>query len=711
MSRPASQPAWRSLRDSGLSDATSTSKPKRQLIHLPGGNKALGAFFLSLVAYTLQTECAQYVQQALNYRKPFLSLYLGHSGFSVLLPLHLAVLCYTTHYPLSHYLHLISQNLRWQLRTPSAPLPRQGPDAVRRRLSQASGRGVEHDAAGQWNHVDLEDGEPSKRRTGAGFGGKWVEDRVGFNAFKLFGLIGILTLGITVPALSWYSAVPMTSMADITAIYNTFSVWALVFSVWFLGEKWEKRKVFSVLLACIGVIIVAYGGADHRKQPKEVDPVYGAPSDDVPGNATVGAAGSLVTRAVAVTIQDLLRRTEDGGEPAPPSFSNPMLGDFLAFIGAVTMAAYEMAFKVIGTLPDEAKQRDLYSAVGSAGRRPYSYVEYRDGDHEGQGLLSEAHGHDEFDDGAPRDPDACEPVQHVLGTDDDEDSHQDGDGGRERRLKDPDAGSGARLASIRAGERASIWNRPSLGEGDPYSYQTMTPPPELAVDGDTSSKKMGSRGDGVTVQARPVGGGGGGGDDDDDVTESEMDEGEAEEVEHGAHRLRRNPSYASTKRQSQLERAAAEVGSGGGCGEASTYYRSASAIHGDTSIPPPLPFGLHANLMTSGIGLVTLTCLWIGIPVAHVLGWEQFELPANWWTVFSLGVVVTCGVFFNAAFMILLSLWGPVLASVSCLMTTVLVEVADVVLGREVKVASVVGCSLVGAGFGVLISGGGEGLH
>ncbi len=45
----------------------------------------------------------------------------------------------------------------------------------------------------------------------------------------------------------------------------------------------------------------------------------------------------------------------------------------------------------------------------------------------------------------------------------------------------------------------------------------------------------------------------------------------------------------------------------------------------------------------------------------------------------------------QAAFMILLSLWGPVLASVSCLMTTILVEIADVLLGHRLKWLSVSG--------------------
>ncbi|EPQ27258.1 uncharacterized protein PFL1_05181 [Pseudozyma flocculosa PF-1] len=728
MPRPASQASqgWTALDEDARSPQPRPNRHKGQLTKLPGGNKALGAFVLSLVAYTLQTECAQYVQQALNYRKPFLSLYLGHSAFTVLFPAHLAILCYSTRYPLSHYLHLISQNLRWQLRTPSAPLPRQGPDAVRRRLSIASGRGVETDAGRddgaaatmpEWNQVDLEDGDARlKLHTGARSLGAWLEDRIGFDAIRLLGLLAILTLGITVPALSWYSAVPMTSMADITAIYNTFSVWALVFSVWFLGEKWQKRKVFSVLLACFGVVVVAYGGAEHRKQPKELDPVYGKP-DAPASNATLLAAETMLRRAAFAALVPLAPRAGADGETQAetPKFSNPMLGNLLALVGAVTMAAYEMAFKLIGTLPDEEKQRDLYSAVGSAQRRrSRSYLEHhgsRAADQagmEGQGLLDETRR-------ATVKKDQADDVQrHVLG--ESEDGANDDD---DETADIKDGSARDRLSHLLAGERSSIWNHSASSDGDPYSsYQTMTPPAELAADGDVGSadvkKDEGADSNGVRVQARAVQYG----DDESDVTESELDEGEAEEIQHGAHRLHRNPSYASTKRQSRHHASAADYhdavcgddGDGDDGGQPDRG-KSSRDIHRDTSIPPPLPFGLHANLMTSGIGLVTLCCLWLGLPAAHYLGWERFELPPNLWTVFSIGVVVTCGIFFNAAFMILLSLWGPVLASVSCLLTTVLVEIADVLLGRELKLASVLGCALVAAGFGVLVGGGREGLH
>lgn len=647
--------------------ATPRRKSRSLVSSLPGGGKATCAFLLSLIAYTMQTEFAQYLQQSLNYRKPFLSLYLGHSGFVLLFPMHLLFLRWTTSHPTSHYLHLIAQNLRWQLETETAALPGAGPDAVRRRLSSASGRGT--------HIIDSEQGIFRRPIS-------FLEQKAGFNVLKLAGLFAILTIGITIPALSWYSAVPMTSMADITAIYNTFSVWALVFSVWFLGEKWEKRKVFSVLLACFGVVIVAYGGVEHRRKPKPLDPVHGKPppSDD----HTV----ALIARLLKGAAEDAFVR-RDPKVIVSGNTGNPVLGDLLAFFGAVTMAAYEMAFKLLGTLPDESKQREQYSAVpGSLARRSRSYVRYFDESpantevaFESQGLLNNATEADE-DAGERHAPQ----MQHVLGGDEDE-------------------GDGLYKIGGSVADKLMVQDR--------TDYHSITPPPERdsfsveeAAKPKTYSKALD---DGVRVLAKRVSLEQKANDDeqsideteDEQVTESEVEDAEVDLVQSGATRLQRTRSQLSTHRLSSV----GEASQAASTSRPSQSRNSSFRPKYDPSIPPPLPFGLHANIMTAGIGLTTLSTFWIGIPIANALGWEPFELPHNLWTCFALMMVVICGVFFNAAFMILLSLWGPVLASVSCLMTTILVEFADVLLGHKLKWVSVLGCTFIGAGFAVLVGG------
>lgn len=669
--------------------AQPNARPKKaSFMNLPGGGKAIAAFVLILFAYTLQTEFAQYVQQSLNYRKPFLSLYLGHSGFLLLFPMHLYFLRWTTKRPVTHYLHLIAQNLRWQLETPASSLPDPRADAVRHRLTQASGRGSR--VASGADAGEHEPESPGQRRISA------LEQKFGFNVLRLAGLFLVLTIGITVPALSWYCAVPMTSMADITAIYNTFSVWALVFSVWFLGEKWERRKVFSVLLACLGVIIVAYGGADHRKVPKPIDPVHGKPpaSDD--------PAEQVLRRSFQAVLSGLQRKREADADPPVSSAHNPVLGDLLAFIGAVTMAAYEMAFKLIGTLPDEQKQAETYSAVpGGRNRRSRSYVRYQDTEEDDRQHLRESEGllhpsmsegrHSSFNgDIGTLSHDDIESRQHVPGNDDDDDK---------------------RHSSNDARTYSTVVDK--LIEQDRPDYQSITPPPEPS---NPFEDEQESKADKVRVHAKAVRANNGVKDSRDEdeesqVTESELDEEEEQLVLSGATRLYRTRSHlstshlASTYAEDSLEDPSiAEPRPS--VSHRTSSYRKVS----DPSIPPPLPFGLHANVMTAGIGLTTFTTFWIGIIIAHQLGWETFELPHNLRTYVSIAMVVLCGIFFNAAFMILLSLWGPVLASVSCLMTTILVEIADVLLGHRLKWISVLGCTLIGAGFAVLV-GGGDAMH
>jgi hypothetical protein len=62
---------------------------------------------------------------------------------------------------------------------------------------------------------------------------------------------------------------------------------------------------------------------------------------------------------------------------------------------------------------------------------------------------------------------------------------------------------------------------------------------------------------------------------------------------------------------------------------------------------------------------------------------ERFEFPSNFQTYLYLFIVAFSGIIFNGCFSILLAIWGPVLASVSCLLTTVLVFVADILLGHD----------------------------
>ena len=85
---------------------------------------------------------------------------------------------------------------------------------------------------------------------------------------------------------------------------------------------------------------------------------------------------------------------------------------------------------------------------------------------------------------------------------------------------------------------------------------------------------------------------------------------------------------------------------------------------------------IFANLCGTGIGVFTLTVLWIPIPILHILGWETFELPhgeAAWMLVIS----VLSNATFSGSFLVLISLTSPVLSSVAALLTIFLVALCD----------------------------------
>ncbi|EGG12311.1 uncharacterized protein MELLADRAFT_115093 [Melampsora larici-populina 98AG31] len=114
---------------------------------------------------------------------------------------------------------------------------------------------------------------------------------------------------------------------------------------------------------------------------------------------------------------------------------------------------------------------------------------------------------------------------------------------------------------------------------------------------------------------------------------------------------------------------------------------------------------LHANFITSSIGFFTLTLLWIPIPFLHFFKMEIFELPSDTKLIFLILGMISMGVIFNAGFMVLLGLWGPVVASVGNLCTLVLVAISDLILlpNYHLNLSISIGCILISTAFIVLV--------
>lgn len=122
----------------------------------------------------------------------------------------------------------------------------------------------------------------------------------------------IVTTALTVAGGSWYVAVNMTTPSDLTAIYNCSAFFAYAFSIPILGDKVRFDKVFSVLVAIAGVLVVVYWDTDPSKNTSGASP--------------------------------------DAGEGGPPH--NRALGNIIIGIGSVLYGLYEVMYKKMACPPE-----------------------------------------------------------------------------------------------------------------------------------------------------------------------------------------------------------------------------------------------------------------------------------------------------------------------------------------------------------------------
>lgn len=105
-----------------------------------------------------------------------------------------------------------------------------------------------------------------------------------------------ITIALTIAGGSWYLAVNLTTASDLTAIYNCSAFFAYAFSMPLLHDKFRLDKVFSVAVAIVGVLVVAYGGeTDANKNTP--DGTVGKGKEDAEhrllGNIVIGIGSVL----------------------------------------------------------------------------------------------------------------------------------------------------------------------------------------------------------------------------------------------------------------------------------------------------------------------------------------------------------------------------------------------------------------------------------
>jgi drug/metabolite transporter (DMT)-like permease len=126
-------------------------------------------------------------------------------------------------------------------------------------------------------------------------------------------MTSFVTCALTIAGGSWYVAVNLTSPSDLTAIYNCSAFFAYAFSVPLLKEKLRLDKSFSVLVAIIGVLVVAYGDSKEDK------------SSSVSREAT---------------------------PPADVETKNRLLGNIIIGVGSVLYGLYEVLYKRLACPPE-----------------------------------------------------------------------------------------------------------------------------------------------------------------------------------------------------------------------------------------------------------------------------------------------------------------------------------------------------------------------
>lgn len=95
-----------------------------------------------------------------------------------------------------------------------------------------------------------------------------VASETGSSLRRVLGLCAVLSVAYTAGDYVWYVALPLTSVSEATAIFNSQSVFTYALSVLLLGEPLRLSKVGCVMVSLAGIVVTAVWGGS------------GTPADD-----------------------------------------------------------------------------------------------------------------------------------------------------------------------------------------------------------------------------------------------------------------------------------------------------------------------------------------------------------------------------------------------------------------------------------------------
>ncbi|KAG0040204.1 hypothetical protein BGZ82_004449 [Podila clonocystis] len=286
--------------------------------------------FICILSFVLQTELTKFVQTSMGYHKPYLILWFAHSFWSIVLP---AQFVYTTYLARSrprnlttfrdrvdYFARLIRQSTsnlyhrKVQYNAVDIDSPRASMSPAPSSPISPSSSGVSTPSQSTVVNIPVSHASTFTSR-----------EKSVLNKYLFWVVFGMTTL-FMVPSYLWYFCVNLTSMANLTAIYNTACFFAYLFSILMLKEKIVRNKVLAVVLSLIGVAIISLTSRGSSDSDDE---------DSAKASANkVGLLGDILSLVGAALygFEEVMYKKYSSPKVHSVTFANTMTG----LMGAVT---------------------------------------------------------------------------------------------------------------------------------------------------------------------------------------------------------------------------------------------------------------------------------------------------------------------------------------------------------------------------------------
>ncbi|KAJ1975873.1 hypothetical protein H4R34_004178 [Dimargaris verticillata] len=284
------------------------------------GSFALGACILS---FTCQTMVSRYIQNYVDYEKPYFILWVAHSLLFLLLPLHMLL----ERFAMSRR----SFSSQWnEIMVGGAKLMKQhghtlpgntlytDVDSYARVPTTRHRPSSVELASGEGRPLSLDRGSPPSRQRRSSSRQLVAKSSYRLILWHMFKWCTWFALLLNFGSYFWYVAVSFTTMSKASAIYDTSCFFAYLFSILMLKDRIMASKVMAVAISIAGVMLMIMV---NRRDPEPLTPTTPQRPD----------------------IAKPLRL--DAGQ-------REFVGDMISVLCACLIGLYQVVYKKYGTLHD-----------------------------------------------------------------------------------------------------------------------------------------------------------------------------------------------------------------------------------------------------------------------------------------------------------------------------------------------------------------------